>query len=114
MPKYPCPNPNRNPGCGQTTAKKDGLCRSCGIRAGKARQSPGSTPPRPAAAKPTAPATAAGEEAVTIGPMPRHLADVLLVAARAVITGAKVESPEEGFRLGQASAYLQAALAQRN
>jgi len=38
MQTYPCSNPNQNQNCRGRTAKKGGLCRSCGIKAAKARK----------------------------------------------------------------------------
>lgn len=46
MKKYDCANPAKNPQCSGVTAKPGGLCRSCGIRAGKAAKAGVSGAPR--------------------------------------------------------------------
>ena len=46
--------------------------------------------------------------------MPRRLAEILKVAAVAAISGTKIESPLLAFDLGEASAYIQAAINTRN
>jgi hypothetical protein len=125
--KFPCPNPRANLDCVGTSSRKGKLCRSCaGIERRKDPERPRGwgrgqalAKPPAAAAVPAPPTTppptgAVVSDLVTIGPMPRHLVDVILVATRAVITGAKVESPQEAFNLGEASAYLVAALNSRN
>jgi hypothetical protein len=53
MKKYDCGNPSKNPKCSGTTTKPGGLCRSCGIRAGKAART-GAPEGRPAAKAPDA------------------------------------------------------------
>ena len=47
---FPCRNPDGNPKCAGTCGVEGGLCRSCGIRHGKARGQPAAAlkaPPRP-------------------------------------------------------------------
>ena len=100
--KFPCRNPSGNPNCGGTCGLKGGLCRSCGIRAGKQRGEPRAalslavmpptTPPPAAATKvPGPPAAAASAcraasqqaSAAEAGPLTMAVCDFFAACVRA-------------------------------
>ena len=92
--RYRCRNPLNNPKCSGTTGRDGGLCRSCGIRAGKRRGEPpakpggrasDAPPAKPEGRAPAAPALATG--------LPATVASAAMAGVPVVVKPAAGEGP---------------------